>query len=163
MSPEAQGELMENETGAYYIQDGKMHDITKPKQDKLPKVYNDALTTEIKDYDPNEYIDAEELQAEEVKVEAARKVSVLGQALLGKVAQKALELENDPKMKEKEYIEKHSPGFKKKDTLKLGALKMDVNETSRKVLTKLQEAVNAQNPDQKLDVQMSFKTGRGST
>ena len=90
---------MENETGAYYIQDGKMHDIVKPKQDKLPKVYNDALTTEVKDYDPNEYIDAEELQAEEVKVEAARKVSILGQALLGKVAQKALELENDPKIK----------------------------------------------------------------
>ena len=139
---------MENETGAYYIQDGKMHDITKPKNDKLPKVCNDALTTEIKDYDPNEYIEEEELQAEEVKVEAARKVSKIGQALLGKVAQKALELQHDPKIIEQEYIEKHSPGFKKKAKLKLGALKMDVNETSKKVLKNLQEAVNAQNPDQ---------------
>jgi len=62
-----------------------------------------------------------------------------------------------------ENTEQHSPGSKRRNTLKLGALKMDNNETSKKVVNKLQDALKAQNPDQKLDVNMSFKSRRDST
>ena len=37
------GSVADNDVGGYYIEDGKINTITKPKIDKIPKTYADAV------------------------------------------------------------------------------------------------------------------------
>ena len=144
MSPDgaASAAMLENDDGAYYIENGRMQDIIKPRNDKMPKVYVDTINTVIKDYNPEEYLVEEEEEA--AREESARKIGRLGSALMVKLAQTAVSMKKDQKMLDAENQAKHKPSYKRTTTIELGALKLPENEASKKVVNALKSALAVQ-------------------
>ena len=154
-SPNREGEdreVAETDTGGYYIEDGRIHLITKPKNDKLPKVYQDGVKAAVTDWVPEDDMSA---YSQEMGATAdgrtagtaggAQALLGVGGGLLGQLARTATRLMPDPKAEAAAVAAKQRPGYAKAATIEFAGLKLPATEANKTFVEGMKAASAAEN------------------